>query len=91
MSKHIENMPKQDQYDADELTEYHNGSLTVAEAGRRGGLATRNNQGIDFFKKIGRKGGEVTRKRYSHLLSEFGKKGGRPRRPSLDEYGEEKQ
>lgn len=64
--------------------------MTVSEAGRRGGLATLQNQGAKHFKKIGRKGGKKTAKLYRELLSEFGKKGGRPRRPALDNFmGEE--
>ncbi len=59
--------------------------ITVAEAGRRGGQATLEHQGTEFFRKIGRKGGQRTKERYGELLSEFGRKGGRPRRPALDE------
>lgn len=59
--------------------------LTVAEAGRRGGRATLESQGIDFFKRIGKKGGQRTKELYGELLSEFGKRGGRPRRPVLNE------
>lgn len=64
--------------------------LTVAEAGRRGGRATLENQGIDFFKRIGKKGGERTKELYGELLNEFGRKGGRPKRPPLDESAGEK-
>jgi general stress protein YciG len=64
--------------------------ITVSEAGRRGGQATLHNQGIEYFKGIGRKGGKRTAQLYRKMLSEFGKKGGRPRRPSFDEnMGEE--
>jgi len=59
--------------------------ITVAEAGRRGGRATLENQGVDFFRKIGRKGGQRTAKLYSDLLKDFGRRGGRPRRPTLNE------
>lgn len=63
--------------------------MTVAEAGRRGGLKTAE-KGSEFFRKIGKKGGKRTAELYRDLLSDFGKKGGRPRRPTLDEYmGEE--
>jgi len=57
--------------------------LTVAEAGRRGGRATLENQGVDFFRRIGAKGGKRTKELYADLLKEFGKRGGRPRRPML--------
>jgi len=60
--------------------------ITVAEAGRRGGRATLENQGVDFFSRIGKKGGKRTAQLYADLLREFGRKGGRPRRPTLDQY-----
>lgn len=60
-------------------------AISVREAGRRGGRATVENQGMGFFKKIGKKGGQRTAKLYANLLKEFGRKGGRPRRPALDE------
>jgi uncharacterized protein len=59
--------------------------MTVKEAGRRGGNATRENRGRGFFKDIGKKGGQRTAELYRELLSEFGKKGGRPHRPALNE------
>jgi general stress protein YciG len=61
------------------------GQVTVQEAGARGGRATRENKGVDFFKRIGAKGGRRTAELYADLLKEFGKRGGRPRRPTLDE------
>ncbi len=33
------------------------GGMTVAEAGRKGGLAVRDERGIDYYAQIGRKGG----------------------------------
>ena len=59
--------------------------ITVAEAGRRGGRATFKNQGADFFRRIGTKGGQRTKELYADLLKQFGKKGGRPRRPTFDQ------
>ena len=59
--------------------------ITVAEAGRRGGRATLESQGADFFRRIGKKGGQRTAELYRELLSEFARKGGRPRRRALDE------
>lgn len=61
------------------------GAITVQEAGRRGGRATLDRQGLGFFSKIGKKGGQRTRELYGKLVRDFGKKGGRPRRPALDE------
>lgn len=61
--------------------------LTVAEAGRRGGTTTRDRHGVEFLREIAKRGGEVTKMRYRHLFSEYGKRGGRPRRPSLEDSG----
>jgi general stress protein YciG len=64
--------------------------ITVRQAGRRGGTRTLERHGREHFQAIGRKGGNRTAELYRDLLSEFGKRGGRPRRPTLDEYmGEE--
>jgi len=60
--------------------------ISVKAAGRRGGTTTRDRYGSDFYRRIGKMGGERTRELYSELLKEFGKRGGRPRRPTLDEY-----
>ena len=65
------------------------GAISVREAGARGGRATRENKGVDFFKRIGAKGGKRTAELYHDLLTEFGRRGGRPRRPILDSTGEE--
>jgi general stress protein YciG len=59
--------------------------ISVKEAGRRGGEATLRRYGVSFYREIGKKGGKRTVELYKELLKEFGKKGGRPRRPSLDE------
>jgi general stress protein YciG len=59
--------------------------ISVQEAGRRGGQATLQNQGVGHFRTIGRRGGKRTAELYRELLSDFGKRGGRPRRPSLTE------
>jgi general stress protein YciG len=59
--------------------------ISVREAGRRGGIVTRERHGVEFYRQIGSKGGGSTKKLYSHLFSELGKKGGRPKRPALNE------
>jgi len=60
--------------------------ITVAEAGRRGGNATRDRyQGTGFYQRIGAKGGRKTAELYADLLQQFGRRGGRPRRPALNE------
>lgn len=67
------------------------GEVSVREAGRRGGLSTSARyRSTSFYRKIGARGGETTKRRWGHLFSQFGKKGGRPRRPNLrDSMGEE--
>jgi general stress protein YciG len=72
----------------DDLNE--DSGLTVKQAGQRGGSRTLERHGREHFQVIGRKGGKRTAELYRELLSDFGKRGGRPRRPALDEYmGEE--
>ena len=61
------------------------GATTVQEAGRRGGRATLENKGTEFFRRIGKRGGQRTSALYGELLSEFGKRGGRRKRPALNE------
>lgn len=69
----------------DELVEVSN-VITVREAGRRGGHATRTRfQGTDFYRRIGAMGGKRQKELYHDLLAEFGRMGGRPRRPSLED------
>lgn len=55
--------------------------MTRAEAGRKGGLSTKNRYGEDYFSEIGRmggkKGGESTKRRYGvEFYQEIGRKGG---------------
>ena len=63
--------------------------MTVQEAGRRGGCKTLERRGIQFLRNIGRKDGQRTAELYGELLKEYGRKGGRPRRPTLNDYVEE--
>lgn len=58
--------------------------ITVREAGAKGGGRTRDLYGSGHFRDIGKMGGQQTVQRHRALLKEFGKRGGRPRRPSLD-------
>ncbi len=57
--------------------------ITVRESGARGGRATLENHGVEFFRRIGGKGGQRTAELYGDLLKVFGKRGGRPRMPTL--------
>ncbi len=60
-----------------------NKSITVAEAGRKGGLSLLAKRGSKHFAEIGRKGQQGLRKRYPGMASEWGKKGGRPRKNNI--------
>ncbi|MDP9340953.1 MAG: hypothetical protein M3Q23_02350 [Actinomycetota bacterium] len=58
-----------------------NGRMSRAEAGRKGGLTTKNRYGPEFFGRIGRiggkKGGDTTKKRYGiEFYQQIGRKGG---------------
>jgi len=60
--------------------------ITVQEAGRRGGLKTSAlYRDTDFYQRIGAMGGRKTATLYRDLLSEFGKLGGRPKRPNVED------
>ena len=67
-----------------------NQSISCAEAGRQGGLATLARHGVEHFRHVGTKGQAILSQRYSTKQRKlWGKKGGRPRKP-LVELGEEK-
>jgi general stress protein YciG len=66
------------------------GQITVREAGARGGRTTLERKGREFFREIAKKGGKRTAELYHDLLAEFGKQGGRPRRPGLSKSEGEK-
>lgn len=61
--------------------------ITVNEAGRKGGLSCLRNRGHAFYVEIGKKGQAAMRLKYPHMASEWGKRGGRPRKQSLNERG----
>jgi uncharacterized protein len=53
------------------------GGMTVKEAGRKGGQATKKNHGTQFYQTIGRTGGETTKLRHGpDYYVKIGKKGG---------------
>ena len=58
-------------------------AMTVHEAGKRGGLSCLCNRGRGFFVEIGKKGQLEMRRRHPGMAKKWGKKGGRPRKPSL--------
>jgi uncharacterized protein len=58
-----------------------NSKMSRAEAGRKGGLTTKQRHGEEFFGKIGRiggkKGGDTTKRRYGvEFYQRIGRKGG---------------
>jgi len=57
--------------------------ISVNEAGKKGGLALLAKHGGKHFAEIGKRGQEILRKRYPNMASEWGKKGGRPRKNNL--------
>jgi general stress protein YciG len=53
------------------------GDLTVREAGRRGGRATKLRHGPEFYETIGRNGGTATKTLYGpQFFQRIGRKGG---------------
>jgi len=58
-------------------------SISVSEAGKKGGLALLAKRGNSHFAEIGKKGQEVLRERFPGMASVWGKKGGRPRKNNL--------
>ena len=55
------------------------GTMTVAEAGRKGGLTVRDQRGHEFYEEIGRKGGRIGGPKVRRLIEE-GKKATQGRR-----------
>ena len=62
-------------------------SITVAKAGRKGGLTVLRKLGREFYVGIGQKGQKSMRRKYPNMAREWGKLGGRPKKHSLDDMG----
>lgn len=63
------------------MSEKDKGSMTVREAGHKGGATTKQRYGGEFYEAIGRKGGkiggETTKERYGgSFYEDIGHKGG---------------
>src|SRR2546421_4415865 len=59
------------------------GAMTVAEAGRRGGVKVASERGRAFYEEIGKKGGETVKAERGHEFYEMiGRKGGESVRAS---------
>src|SRR5215813_129709 len=62
------------------------GSMTVAEAGRKGGETVRNERGREFYETIGRKGGATVKaERGRAFYEEIGRKGGETVKAVIEE------
>jgi general stress protein YciG len=59
--------------------------LSVSEAGRKGGQTVFRNRGKEFYRLIGAKGQQKMRALHPNMASQWGKLGGRPRKPNLNE------
>lgn len=64
-------------------------AISVKEAGRRGGLTILGTRGRVYLAELGRKGQRAMRLKYAGMASEWGKLGGRPKKPKLCDMGEE--
>jgi uncharacterized protein len=59
------------------MAEDKKGGMTVAEAGRKGGVKVAQERGRAFYEQIGRKGGETVKAERGHeFYEQIGKKGG---------------
>jgi len=65
-------------------------SITVAQAGRIGGLKLLQTRGREHFVWIGRKGQKVMRQKYPGMATKRGTLGGRPKKRTLSEIVGEK-
>jgi len=70
------------------IRERIDGSISVAEAGKKGGLATLRTRGRHYFVSLGRKGQTAMRLKYPGMAAQWGRLGGRPRKPNLEQMGE---
>ena len=68
------------------MAEEKKGGMTVAEAGRKGGVKVAQERGRAFYEQIGRKGGETVKaERGTPFYEEIGKKGGHRVRTLIEE------
>ena len=68
------------------MAEEKKGGMTVAEAGRKGGVKVAQERGRAFYEQIGKKGGEAVKaERGTPFYEEIGKKGGHRVRTLIEE------
>ncbi len=65
-------------------------AITVIEAGRKGGFAVFERRGRQFLVEIGKRGQKAMREKYPSMASEWGKRGGRPKKLPLSQIVGEK-
>ena len=66
----------------------HAETLTVREAGQKGGMIVFGKYGREFFSRIGRRGQQAMRSKYPGMAREWGMRGGRPKKPEFVDGGE---
>ena len=68
------------------MAEEKKGGMTVAEAGRKGGVKVAQERGRAFYEQIGKKGGESVRaSRGPEFYSQIGHKGGQKVRELIEQ------
>ena len=68
------------------MAEDKKGGMTVAEAGRKGGVKVAQERGRAFYEQIGKKGGDAVKaERGTPFYEEIGKKGGHKVRQLIEE------
>ncbi len=65
------------------MTRREKGAMTVSEAGRLGGLTVLRKRGNSWFAEIGSLGQKAMKAKHSSKAGEWGRRGGRPRKPNL--------
>ena len=59
--------------------------ISTREAGKKGGLVTRERYGRQYYVRAGRRGAIATINRHRDKLASWGRLGGRPRKPMIAE------
>src|SRR6185295_19693533 len=77
-------MPENDE--KPQIKKEKKGSMTVSEAGKKGGDTVARERGREFYEEIGRKGGETVKaERGREFYEEIGRKGGQKVRALIEQ------